>query len=568
MGCRYFLLLGDSTVASRHEASDIAQRLLAMGLQERHDGASAHARLFVSPATPTLRLPDGSIAIGHVFDRAGRRVAAPAPLPEGCWGEYLLVQANTPDRAMRIARDPSGGVSCLYSVDKGSGFATSDVSIATQLGLYDKRVDWHFVAHFLAYPYVKTTRTGLAGIRELLPGCALHLRDRGVSAAQTWSPWDFVEPARRHTHIEEASEALRVAVETAVNAWARVDGSALVELSGGLDSSIVAGCLRGMRNPPHCVTLLPELPGADERLYAGAVANRLGAVLHVEPLAVAASRFDAPVPAWCTTPGIAPLQQAVDGIMDGVAAREGLDCLYSGGGGDTVFGFLAGATPAADAFLAHRPGAGLRGIADLVGLHQCTYWTAAHATLRALRARRRQSQSAEASLLDPSLLPEASELHPWMQEPRHALPGDRERIDGLAGTQLFRDAVPRAVHRWLRLPLLSQPVVEACLSIPSWMCIADGHNRAVARLAFADVLPPVVLHRRSKGMFSQYNAAFYSRNKWAMRRFLMEGRLRDRGLLDAQALSDFFERPQVPRDRSYMRIVDLCRAENWLRHQP
>lgn len=90
----------------------------------------------------------------------------------------------------------------------------------------------------------------------------------------------------------------------------------------------------------------------------------------------------------------------------------------------------------------------------------------------------------------------------------------------------------------------------------------------IARLAFADMLPPVALHRRSKGVFSQYNAAFYNRNKAAMRRFLLEGRLRDRGLLDAQALSDFFERPQAPRDRSYMRIVDLCRMENWLRHQP
>lgn len=538
-----------------------------MGLQERH--ASASVRLFASPATPTPRLLDGGIAIGHLFGRDGARPAAPSSLPVDRWGEYLLVQAPEPGNAeIRIARDPSGGVPCVYSVADGSGFVTSDVSIATQLGLYEKRVDWTFVAHFLAYPYVKTARTGLAGIRELLPGCALHIRDRRICTSQTWSPWDFVAPARRHTRIGEAATALRVAVETAVRAWARVDGRALVELSGGLDSSIVACCLRGMQTPPHCATLLPELPGADERLYAGAVAGRLGTVLHVEPLAVDASCFDAPVPAWCTTPGIAPLQHAVDGIMDGVATREGVDCLYSGGGGDTVFGFLGGAAPAADAFLAGRPRTGLRAVADLAGLHQCTYWTAAHATLQVLRARRARSPAAQTSLLERSMLPDTPDPHPWIQGPCDALPGDRERIEGLAGTQLFRDAVPRALHRWLRLPLLSQPVVETCLSIPSWMWIAGGRNRAVARLAFADVLPPVVLHRRSKGLFSQYNGAFYNRNKAAMRRFLLEGRLRDRGLLDAQALSDFFERPQVPRDRSYMRIVDLCRAENWLRHQP
>ncbi len=566
MGCRYILLLGECAAGSRHEASRVEERLLAMGLQERQAGPDA--RLFVSPATPTLRMLDGSIAVGHLFDRGGTRIATPTSLPDGSWGEYVLVQAAQSGHDIRIARDPSGGVPCVYSLVDGSGFATSDVSIAVQLGLYEKRIDWNFVAHFLAYPYVKTARTGLAGLRELLPGCALHLRDRRASTSQTWSPWEFVAPVRRHSRIGEAAAALRVAVETAVSAWARVDGHALVELSGGLDSSIVACCLRGMQSPPQCATLLPELPGADERLYAGAVASRLGAVLHVEPLAVEASRFDAPVPAWCITPGIAPLQHAVDGIMDGVASREGLDCLYSGGGGDTVFGFLGGAAPAADAILARRPWAGLRAVADLAGLHQCTYWAAAHATLRAVRARRAQSPHPQSSLLEPSMLPDTPDPHPWERESRDALPGDLDRIEGLAGTQLFRDAVPRAVHRWLRLPLLSQPVVEACLSIPSWMWIAAGQNRAVARLAFADVLPPVVLHRRSKGMFSQYNAAFYNRNKAAMRRFLLEGRLNDRRLLDAQALSDFFERPQVPRDRSYMRIIDLCRTENWLRHQP
>lgn len=566
MGCRYFLLVGECAVASRHENSGVAERLLAMGLQERH--ASADTRLFASPATPTLRFLDGSIAIGHLFDRGGTRIATPTSLPEDGWGEYVLVRSAQPGHDIRIVRDPSGGVPCVYSLADGSGFATSDVSIATQLGLHEKRVDWNFVAHFLAFPYVKTARTGLAGVRELLPGFALHLRDCRISTSQTWSPWEYATPSRRHSRIGEAAAGLRVAVETAVSAWARVDGRALVELSGGLDSSIVASCLRGMHTPPHCATLLPELPGADERLYAGAVASRLGAVLHVEPLPVEASRFDAPVPAWCTTPGIAPLQHAVDGIMDSVAAREGLDCLYSGGGGDTVFGFLGGAAPAADAVLARSPSAGLRAVADLAGLHQCTYWTAARATLQAVRAKRARSPNAQSSLLEPSMLPDTPDPHPWMQGSRDALPGDRERVEGLAGTQLFRDAVPRAVHRWLRLPLLSQPVVEACLSIPSWMWIAGGRNRAVARLAFADVLPPVVLHRRSKGMFSQYNAAFYNRNKAAMRRFLLEGRLHDRRLLDAQALSEFFERSPAPRDRSYMRIIDLCRTENWLRHQP
>jgi asparagine synthase (glutamine-hydrolysing) len=99
------------------------------------------------------------------------------------------------------------------------------------------------------------------------------------------------------------------------------------------------------------------------------------------------------------------------------------------------------------------------------------------------------------------------------------------------------------------------------------MWVAGGRNRAVARLAFSDTLPEHVLHRRSKGSFSQYNAAIYRRNKNAMRRFLLEGQLQAHDLLDKEALSDFFDRPLSPRDRSFMRVVDLCRVENWVRHQ-
>jgi len=567
MGCRYILLLGERVTWSQDGCSDIAHRLLAMGLQERH--ASAGARLFAAPGTPTLRLSDGGTAIGHVFRRDGARILDPLQLQDGFWGEYLLVESGAHgDTEVRITRDASGGVACVYCISNGSGFVTSDISIATRLGLYEKRVDWDFVAHFLAYPYVKSERTALTGIREVLPGTTLCVRDRLVSTTLVWSPWDSVMPGQRHARIEDAGAQLRTAVETVVRAWAKVDGAAVVELSGGLDSSIVALCLRDMVPKPLCVTLLPELPGADERMYADAITNSLGTELCIEALTVEAARFDGAVPDWCVSPGIGPLQHAVDGIMDGVAAREGRDAFYSGGGGDTVFGFLASAAPAADAFLERGPGAGMRAVRDLAELHRCTYWFAARMALRKLQSPRSTPQGARSELLEPTMLPEAPDAHPWTSYPDDALPGDRERIEGLAGTQLFRDTVPRGMHRWLRLPLLSQPVMECCLSIPSWMWIAGGRNRSVARHAFADVLPPVALHRRSKGIFSQYNGAFYGRSKRALRSFLLDGELQARHLLNTEALSTLFSRPPAPRDRSFMRIIDLCRVENWLRHQP
>ena len=125
----------------------------------------------------------------------------------------------------------------------------------------------------------------------------------------------------------------------------------------------------------------------------------------------------------------------------------------------------------------------------------------------------------------------------------------------------------RGALRDLRMPLLSQPVVEACLSVPAWMWIAGGRNRSVARLAFSDALPREVLDRRSKGDFSQYLGAVWQRQKYRMRDFLMGGELYARGLLDQGPLEEFFLRRLPSRDQSFMRIFELCTIENWVRHQ-
>jgi len=103
--------------------------------------------------------------------------------------------------------------------------------------------------------------------------------------------------------------------------------------------------------------------------------------------------------------------------------------------------------------------------------------------------------------------------------------------------------------------------------VPSWMWIAEGRNRAVARDAFADILPPDILHRRSKGTFMNYAGAVYRRNKRRLKDYLLTGQLEAHGLLDNDALRQFFERDLAARDDRFMRIFDLCAIENWIRHQ-
>src|SRR3546814_18425449 len=58
---------------------------------------------------------------------------------------------------------------------------------------------------------------------------------------------------------------------------------------------------------------------------------------------------------------------------------------------------------------------------------------------------------------------------------------------------------PRSTAAPQITPLLSQPIVELCLSIPTWQWVRGGRDRAVARAAVADLLPALIAQRRTKG---------------------------------------------------------------------
>lgn len=538
--------------------------------------------LYRSETTPVLDLPDVGVLIGHVFDRSGGLITDSAKLPNlrdasrmgayllaNCWGDYVVIQPSAEDSGFTAMSAPScsSTLPCLYSFHDGRGFLTSSTVLPGQFGLYRRQVDWDYVAQFLMYPFLKTERCPLAGINELLPGMLARFSKAGVSTELAWTPWDFVAPGNRYAEFCDAANSVHNAVSTALKGFSTVDRSILLELSGGLDSSIVGIGLLDAAAAVFCSTLVAPVPGADERLYADLVAERLQTPLRITHLPVESARFSFEDASDPVRPGVGPLQYAIDSVMGADAGALGVDSAYSGGGGDTVFSYLRTAAPAVDALRERGPLAGLRSIQDLAKLHQCSVWRALQLTIRKHLRSPRAPYQPDTTFLMPSVLDNTGMEHPWHHPPADALPGDRERIFELAGSQIFMDYLPRRAKRFLRMPLLSQPVMEACLRTPSWMWISGGQNRAVARAAFADSLPADILSRRSKGSFMSYLGEVYERNKASMLDFLLSGNLRSHGILDPVALQRFVGTKLPPRDRTFTRVMDLCRVENWTRQQ-
>ena len=74
-------------------------------------------------------------------------------------------------------------------------------------------------------------------------------------------------------------------------------------------------------------------------------------------------------------------------------------------------------------------------------------------------------------------------------------------------------------------PLVSQPVMEACLAIPSWQWREGGFDRAVAREAFRKDLPDLIAWRRGKGGPDGFTAPDRRSFPPAIRERLLDGLL-------------------------------------------
>jgi asparagine synthase (glutamine-hydrolysing) len=150
--------------------------------------------------------------------------------------------------------------------------------------------------------------------------------------------------------------------------------------------------------------------------------------------------------------------------------------------------------------------------------------------------------------------------------PKGALPGKAAHIVKLVRIQGTIDGFSRHDTPAQINPLLSQPIVEACLKIPTWEWVRGGRDRSVARRAFARDLPTAVIQRRSKGGPDSFAFDIIDQNRRLLSERLVNGELRRFKLIDPVAIHAALD-PDRPIDpMQYLRLSGLAEAEAWVRH--
>jgi len=491
-------------------------------------------------------------------------------LAERCWGDYVAIAAEpdaTPGETRIVAaRSPSGGFHAFRARCDGLTFLSSHIEPLCGLGIATPKIDPDFLAHHLAFSHLHTGATGIAGVDEILPGTSATETALGCERQTLWSPWSFTAPGRRIEDFGAAAHGVREAVLQSLAALVEPGARVALELSGGLDSSIVAAALTHAGRSAVGINLVTPGGEGDERPYARAVAAKAGIGLVEMPVEgeIDLTRVEPRVEA---RPGMLAMLRLADQSFAKAGCDEAVTAFVNGTGGDCVFCSLGTSAPAADRLRAHGIGPGfVRTVSDVARVHDSHIWAVARMAIR--RARRPRPMPVwprNAHFLNDARLPAGPAFHPWLDEPPGTPGGTRAHVHAILASYAHLDGYGRHAVAPSLFPLLSQPVVEACLSVPSWLWVTGGRDRAVARAAFRDELPSIVIERRTKGGMDAFCARIFELNRERLRPFLLDGAVASADLLDRAAVEAYLARPFANRDRLFYHLLPIIDTELWAR---
>jgi len=478
------------------------------------------------------------------------------------WGRYVAI---FPARAAhRILRDPSGALPCYYA-ETGSGLIlASDVDLLLSVTKTPPAVSWTSLVKHLYLRGLPSPETCLQGIEELLSGYALDVSAGTVDQRMWWSPWQHAE-SDPEAGAPQADQLRRV-VTSSVEALTASHARLLVSVSGGLDSSIVAACLARSGREVHCVTMYTTDPSGDERVYARELCRHLALPLTECVYRIDDVDIDLAMSLHLPRPVGRTLAQAYERAHLKIADEIKADAFVTGNGGDNVFGFSQSAAAVTDHYLRYGLGFGLlRTIRDVCRQTESGPAEVARAALRLKR--RGYLWSRGPMFLDPRMLAVLAPqtLHqPWLDVPEGVGPGKAAHVASLLRVQPSLEP-GRSLFAPVLAPLLSQPVVETCLAIPSWEWRAGGRDRAVARAAFAADLPLSIIGRRSKGGPDGFSAIVLREHRTAIRERLLDGMLAREGVVDRAALEARFVDRRPFSGEEQGRLLELVDTEAWAR---
>ena len=258
-------------------------------------------------------------------------------LPAGLTGQFALALIDPTAGRVLLAVDRMGVHQLAYAEAAGGIAFATDLNLLARHPGVDTAIGPQAVYRYACNYVSPAPETIYAGVRKLLAAQMLDWRGGRTSTAIYWrAPAPGSVRGSRAELAEQLHRRLEAGVAGALKAsGARRPGAFL---SGGLDSSVVAGLLarlRGTATPAFTISF--DDPRYDETAYAAIAAGHFGLEHHTYRLTPADAVDLVPqLAAACDEPfGNSSLLPAF--ACARMAREAGVDLLLAGDGGDELF---------------------------------------------------------------------------------------------------------------------------------------------------------------------------------------------------------------------------------------
>ncbi|WP_159832432.1 asparagine synthetase B family protein [Novosphingobium sp. TCA1] len=457
-------------------------------------------------------------------------------------------------------------VPCYYgNVGDRVAVGTDASSIISNLDI-PSRINWEVIASSLLSPDLRLHDSALKGISEVIPGEMVVVDPHGTRREILWNIGETFCKNQKAT-FEEAVDILEQTLVDTIQAWcARYDNPAIA-VSGGLDSSIVAG-IAARVSPVSLLHFLTSVEGEGERYYAELLSGYLKIPLNCVASNVTRIRVSENRSSFRPRPSARLFTQDYDDAAARHVENGRNSAHFNGGGGDNVLGRLHSAYPLSDLQMTEGFSWGLFHVA--IDICHATGASLPDVLKQGIGATLKKdmlvSWPHNKELLTKraiSLYPD--ECHPWLKVTQSQLPGQKQLVRSIARGTASTDYLNILGDVPTIYPLLSQPLLEACLSFPTWLSVSGGRDRAVARAAMQKYLPPELANRTTKGAFDTIPYRILGANRERVFGDLEAGFLAEQDLLDVKAIKE------VRQDHTFRsirpsRILHIHEVETWCRN--
>lgn len=534
------------------------------------DGGGVVFGCLYRTSSPERPVEASELDSNRIIDSLGR------DLLENYWGSYVAILRSRQDDRVLVIRDCTGRIPCYYVKTGGHHAFFSDMRDVQCLGLR-VTINRRYLASYILHNPLHIRDTGLNEVTEMLAGDGVLLSAKAATHVSLWRPWSIAATAIGDDYAQ-AQSALVATTEHVAGMWAARYRRILLNLSGGIDSSVVLGCLEhiGATDRVVCVHRYLSDTDDDERIYARAAAREAGVRL-IECQRTCDSRTFlknlrsspvAPKPDYT----IAHRMICLDELRQ-IAQRLHCDSVWTGQGGDHVFLQARDPWPATDYLLTHwLPYRFHRIIYESSVLSRRSIWSILSQTLQYLFRLNTVPPDPFGVVGSEFLtrvairdLAYANTAGPWHAAAPQLPPGKQAQIAYLAELLNRHEQLPALGWPYECHPLISQPLLELSLRIPTYLLLRGGRQRAMARKAFSDRVPACILAREDKGSIRAQTRILLRGAADFVREELLQGALVSMEIVDQASLERIFVAGETYKPAQVSALLACLAAEIWAR---